>query len=865
MAIYHFSGSVISRSQGRSATAASAYRSGEKLTDERTGLVHDYTHKKDIVYSEIFLPDNAPEIFKNREVLWNAVEIAEKRKDAQLAREFTVSLPRELTIKENKNLISEFVNAEFVKLGMIADVCFHNDEKPDGERQPHAHIMLTLREVTQDGFGQKVRTWNAKENLLLWREAWASAVNQHLALNGHDKQIDHRSYEAQGIGLEPQYKIGPVIAKERLARLADHQRIARENGERIFEEPVLALNALTRQQSTFTHQDLARFINRHTEGSEQFQAVYDKVTASPELVLLGLDGEGRKRLTTREMLNVERAMMQNASIINARLGHEVKQKHTDKAMLTRTLSAEQRNALRYLTDSGDLKSVVGYAGTGKSYLLGAAREAWEDSGYRVRGAALSGVAALNLTNSSGIESRTIASFLYRFDRGMDTLTSRDILVVDEAGMLGSRQMERLVLETASSGAKLVLVGDWQQLQAIEAGASFRAIAKSHQYVELNHIRRQHIAWQCEASLDLAKGRVKEALTTYREHNHLHTFDTQAEAKVRLIDQWNDTRISNPENTQIILAYTRKDVRELNEMAREQKRRDGELGKDACFDMERGERQFAVNDRVYFLKREDSLSVINGTLGTIRSMNTKTGMLKVELDRDDLKPGQRLVAVNTTHYKHLEHGYAATVYKAQGVTIDRAYLLTSRHYDSHATYVALTRHRQSCDVFVSKETFKNERHLHEVLGRNRAKDVTLDYTNPEPEFSKNRTIFTEDFLKKIITSKEKRIDFDSFKREFSGQYPELMKHVKNELLEKQITEFSKAFQQYDKAWHANQLSSDEKREFTEYTASFAKSPNRMASLKNSNPELARQVEHMLKEQEKQMGRSDIHTKGLDLTL
>ena len=514
MAIYHLSGSIISRSQGRSAIASSAYRSGEKLADAKQGAIHDYSKKQDVVYTEIFFPAGAPEAFKNREVLWNAVEQFEKRKDAQLAREFTISLPRELTIEQNKALISEIVTHEFVGKGMIADVCFHNDLLKDGNRQPHAHVMLTLREVNEDGFGPKVRSWNDKALLRHWRESWSSSANHHLALNGFDVQIDHRSYEDQGIALEPQHKIGPSDARERMVRFADHQRIARENGKLIFENPGVALDAITREQATFTNQDLARFINRHTEHEAQFNLVFAKVKASNELVFLGLDAKGSQRFSTKSMLNLEASMMRHAEVLDKRLNHEVSEEAKEKAKATRQLSPEQETALQYLTAKGDLKSVVGYAGTGKSYLLGAARDAWEECGYRVQGAALSAIAALNLEGSAGIESRTIASLFYRLDKSTMQLSAKDILVVDEAGMLGTRTMERLVREVEHAGAKLVLVGDWQQLQAIEAGAPFRAIAETHQYVELNQIRRQNTPWQVNASLDLAQGAVAKALDAY---------------------------------------------------------------------------------------------------------------------------------------------------------------------------------------------------------------------------------------------------------------------------------------------------------------------------------------------------------------
>lgn len=823
MAIYHFSGSIISRSQGRSAIAAAAYRSAEKLADVRQGVVHDYSKKQEVVHTEIFLPAGAPESFKNREVLWNTVEQQEQRKDAQLAREFTISLPRELTIEQNKALITEFVTHEFVAKGMIADVCFHNDVMKDGNRQPHAHVMLTLREVNEQGFGKKVREWNDKELLLHWRESWANSANRHLALHGFDLHIDHRSNEARGIELEPQYKIGPSDARKQLARFEDHQRIARENGQVLFARPEIALDALTKEQSTFTHHDLARLIHRHTQDAAQFQQVFEKVKSCCEMVFLGLDSKGVQRFSTQSMLNMEASMMRAAENLNKRAGHEVSDVAIKNAKATRSLSLEQEAALHYLTTQGDLKSVVGYAGTGKSYLLGAASEAWEASGYRVQGAALSGIAALNLKNSSSIESRTLASLFYHLDKGTLHLDARDVLVVDEAGMLGTRIMERLTREVERAGAKLVLVGDPQQLQAIEAGAPFRALTQAHQYAELSQIRRQAIPWQVEASRDLALGLVAKALDAYQEHDHLHQFKFQYEAKEALINLWQDARIVNPEQSQLILAYTRREVAELNALARAQRHKDKELGEEAVFAMGRGERAFAVNDRVYFLKREDSLSVINGTLGTICAINKQSGVIRVELDRDEVQQKPRIVAVNTAHYTHLEHGYAATVYKAQGVTVDRAYVLPSKHYDAHATYVAMTRHRQSCDVFVSTEAFPNETLLQETLSRNRAKDLTCDYTRMEPEFARLRALTPEhdeverpNFEIRPLTEEDKtklaaflhegmhlkhsrgdrpvtltREDLFALKRRFEQEHPERARQLRQELFPNEAQEIASA--------------------------------------------------------------------------
>lgn len=725
MAIYHFSGTIISRSQGRSAVACAAYRSASRLQDERYDKIHDYSKKKDVAHTEILLPTSATASWmSDREKLWNFVEACEKRKDAQLAREFNFALPRELTLAQNIALARDFVQQEFVSKGMVADLCIHNDKNPAGELQPHAHVMLTLREVTSEGFGQKVREWNAKENLLLWREAWAEVANQHLFLQGHDLKIDHRTLEAQQIDLEPQHKIGAAVAKERLARWADHQRIALANGEKLFVEPELALTAITRQQSTFTHHDIARFVNRHTVDAAQFQAVYDKVLGCESLVRLGVDEQQRERFTMQAMLAVETEMLGHAEQLLARPAHQVEASYVEQALTSRTLSSEQQLAFNHLVSDGDLKNVIGYAGSGKSYLLGAAREAWEAQGYQVHGVTLSGIAAENLEAGSGITSRTMASRTYYWDKGEQLLTDKDILVVDEAGMMGSRQLHRLLAEAAKHQAKIVLVGDPYQLQAIEAGGAFRAVSEHSPTVSLTEIRRQQVAWQREATVELATGKTEAAIERYAKQAHVHAFETQAMAKYGLVELWNDARLAQPDKTQIILTYTREDVRSLNEMARQLRRKENELGVDHTLMTERGERVFAEHDRVYFLKNDRDLGVKNGTLGTIERI--QNNLLVVRLDPSDPQAKVRMITFSTERYNHLDHGYAATIHKTQGVTVDRAYLLASKYMDGHATYVGLSRHRLSADVFYSQEAFANERALVHALSRERSKDVTLDY-------------------------------------------------------------------------------------------------------------------------------------------
>lgn len=738
MAIYHFSAKVISRAAGSSALAAAAYRSASRLDDQRLGRHHDFSNKAGVIHSEVLLPDAAPAHLSDRERLWNEVETAEKRIDAQLAREVEFALPRELSPEMGIALAREFVAREFVGLGMVADLNVHRDTGADGEPKPHAHVLLTMREIGEQGFGKKVREWNRTELLEQWRERWAEHVNARLAELDIDARIDHRSLEAQGIALEPQNKLGPAasrMAADGLAseRLAEHQQIARYNGGRIIARPGIALEAITHQQATFTTRDLAKFIHRHSADQEQFDRAMAKVRASPELVKLGKDGRGEERFTSRDMLRTEQRLEQATVTLASRVSHAVPAAALDRAVATAEThglvpGVEQQAALRHITAGRDLASIVGYAGTGKSALLGIAREAWEQAGYRVQGLALSGIAAENLESGSGVASRTIASIEHQWAQGRELLTAKDVLVIDEAGMIGSRQMERIVSEAEKCGAKLVLVGDPEQLQAIEAGAAFRAIAERHGAVEVTEVRRQRDDWQREATRQLATGRTAEALEAYDQRGMVHATPSRDAARAELIERWDRDRQANPDSSSLILSHTRDEVQQLNQLARERLRRAGELGDEVAVRTERGKRAFAAGDRIMFLKNERSFGVKNGSLGRVDSVSA--ARMAVLLDNG------RTVAFDLKDYAQIDHGYAATIHKAQGATVDRTYVLATPGLDRHAAYVALSRHRRAVQLHYGADDFADRGKLVGTLSRERAKDIASDYAR---DFADRRAI------------------------------------------------------------------------------------------------------------------------------
>jgi Ti-type conjugative transfer relaxase TraA len=771
MAIYHLHVKVISRKAGQSAVASAAYRSASRLRGERLGRDQDFTAKRGVVHSEVLLPENAPEHWSDRERLWNDVEAFEVRKDAQLAREVEFALPRELTQAQGIDLARDFAQSEFVDQGMIADLNVHWDIGEDGMPKPHAHVMLTMRAVDKNGFGPKVRDWNRTEMVERWRERWAELANERLAELDIDARIDHRSFEAQGIALEPQSQIGATAQRiegegiEAADRAEMHREIARNNGERIIADPSIALDAITHQQSTFTRRDMAKFAHRQSDGMDQFNEVMGAIRNALDLVELGKDARGEDRFTTRQMIEAEQRLHRAAELMAERERHEVNDRDRLDALARAearglVLSGEQADALAHVTYGRDLGIVVGYAGTGKSAMLGLAREAWDAAGYEVRGVALSGIAAENLESGSGIASRTIASMEHGWNNGRDMLTLRDVLVIDEAGMVGTRQLERVLSHAAEAGAKVVLVGDPQQLQSIEAGAAFRSIHERHGGVEIGEVHRQREDWQRDATRDLATGRTADAIHAYDAHDMVHEAASREQARGDLIDHWDRDRQASPDRSRIILSHTNAEVRELNEAARDRMREAGDLGEDVHLKVERGARSFAAGDRVMFLQNERGLGVKNGTLGTIEHVSAQSMTARTDDGRN--------VSFDFKDYNKIDHGYAATIHKAQGMTVDRTHVLATPGMDAHGSYVALSRHRDSMDLHYGRDDFAGQDRLVRTLSRDRAKDMASDYERADPaqNYAERRGITfrkrVAEIVRKVVPDKVRGM-FDGLRR------------------------------------------------------------------------------------------------------
>lgn len=496
---------------------------------------------------------------------------------------------------------------------------------------------------------------------------------------------------------------------------------------------VQAVEKITEGQAYFSKQDLVRRTAEMgaltgAKAKEIKAAVSDFIEAG---ALIHLSTKDTKKIyTTHEIDALERRML---SLVEQGRSMEFPSLTGEGGYLRDGLSEEQRRAVFDITlREGDIKAVSGMAGTGKTTMLQAAREIWEEQGYRVLGASLAGIAAKNLETEAGIKSQTIAKLLYEIDqleKGREVkahpLDAKTVLVVDEAGMVGTRQMECLISEANKQGAKLVLVGDERQLQPIEHGGPFRVISEMVGRSELKEIRRQRDELDRKAVHAFADGRAAEGLRAYVERDLVTIQETRADTVKTLVHDWGKDETSL--KSKAILGGTKEAVRELNKTAQDLRRDRGELGKGS---IEANGYTFHEGDRVLFTKNSKKLGVLNGDLGTVVKVNAATDHLYVTLDRNDL------VAVPLFDYRNVELGYALTTHKMQGKTVDNAYILSGGSMlDRELSYVQMSRHRNEARLyFAVEESGKEIQNIAAVMNRSRQKEMAQEV---KPEYGKGQ--------------------------------------------------------------------------------------------------------------------------------
>ena len=473
--------------------------------------------------------------------------------------------------------------------------------------------------------------------------------------------------------------------------------------DQLVARPDLILGHISVKEATFTRTDVLRELAKRVTEPMALKLAADTAMASSELVPLDDDGT----FTTKDYQSAEAHLRSYASILAKGGGFGVENPKITRAMVAQDaemraafggcLSEEQRAALHHVLGDNQLSQVVGLAGAGKSTMLKSAYAAWTTQGVTVHGAALAGKAADGLEESSGIPARTLASLEMSWKNGYEPISRGDVLVIDEAGMIGTRQFYRIAQKMHEIGAKLVLVGDPDQLQPIEAGTPFRNLIERHGAASLTEIHRQRNEWQRQASRDLADGNVSEAIAAYDARGAVKHRSNRDTALAALVEDYvSDVELYGRDTTRLAFAHRRKDVFAINQAIRAALRTSVADADETIIETVTGPCAFAPGDRVVFTQNYKSLGVKNGQLGTMEKVSATEICLTLEGNP------RRTITFNPKHFTALDHGYAVTIHKSQGATVDRSFVLASRSMDDPLTYVSMTRHKDQLSLYINDE-------------------------------------------------------------------------------------------------------------------------------------------------------------------
>lgn len=786
---YHLNVQAISRSarrgrSSRSVVAAAAYRSGQKLevapavqkmikrmqNDAERPLVlpprarnlHDYRNKPGVIHSRIMVPTRMKtggktgrtrqtkedDWFYDREKLWNTVEAAEKRKDAQLARELNLFLPHVTDREQNIEMVEEFIRSNFTSKGMIADYAIHEPSERNDDRNVHVHIMLTMRRIKGDGFEEKKeREWNGRDKVLAWRYNWAEVVNKRINPMGFF--VDYRSNKDRGLEMEAQVYEGPSVTnsewqENRRRKAMEHNAKVRKVNKEKF------LNLVTEKKAIFEKVDILDAALHAGYTPNELEKVRKEKLASGELIQLR-DKQGRftGKFTTKAVREQEEAQAELSKEMAARQGYETKAGEKERILQSRIddgkpPTEDQRAVVDYVTSDGGFKIVKGPAGTGKSFTLKMIKEIYEESGYRIIGMSHTNKVVNDMRSDGFKEAYTLSRFLLDQKKRECKIIPPDektVIMVDEAAMMSLKQDEALFNIVQKSGTKLVYVGDENQFPSIDRGNAFGRYAEEIGFESLETIMRQKNGWDKEVSrklgtgLDPKKGlqdakkakekAIYEALTTIRQQSPetlIGCKDDKA-AMNALVGEWiSDSHRMEQEGrheSRFIIAQTNNQVNALNDIVQRAEIEAGRVDEDTLqqFETVRQEENphtgelevkaehvvsVGIGSRIQFGRTDHDMGIANGLIGEVTKMQGSHLTVKLDEPYQD----QTHITFDTNKYADFALGYAGTNYKAQGKTFDTCYVLDSNNWTSNAFYVAMSRARNPRKFFYSKKRHPN---------------------------------------------------------------------------------------------------------------------------------------------------------------
>jgi Ti-type conjugative transfer relaxase TraA len=774
----------VQRSNGKTACAKAAYNARTRIEFEGNCAldpdVYNWSLEEKPAEHAILLPEGVNPKFKDPQTLWNTAEAKERKVNSQVAMEVVLALPDDkmVTLEDRIFLTQSFVQTHFVDKGLAAQIDIHSPErkiqitrdnreqslfkgmkgnvlKQEGnlltvqfdktrtivfdhqeftgfvekENNWHAHVLVTTRRFKANGL--ELEDHKARDLMPRvcngkvvsgpdWGKLWTDHQNQYFQDKGLNLRVD-------SLGIEPQEHLGPVRMRGRAFDLLDeHSRLLDENATK-SKNPSQILEKLTQRQSVFTNDDLERFLQKHLPFEDHDQ-IRKEFWEQKEVVLLvdKITGEVTGKYSSQKVVEEEKRIVRLADQLQDKQTFKIDAKNSDA--FSKTLNEEQRKAFSGIIAGQKLICLQGYAGTGKSYLLGALRDLYLSAGYKVRGFGPDSATADVLKEKGFHNAENIYRFLFGVHNSRRQISKgKEVWILDEAGKLGNAPLLELLKTAEKNDVKLIFSGDHAQLTSVGRGGMFRLFCERYSSFVLADIQRQKNDKQREVAKDLAIGNAGSAVDKLSSASSIQWSATKKEAIETLISKWaSDTR-AHPRASTLLIAHTNDETRVLNEMVRIVRKQRGELSeREFSCNTSLGKVYLSIGDRIEFRQNDKELGVTNGLSGVL--VEAEPDKFIVSIGENERKT--RLVVFDPQKYHSYQLGYSSTYFRSQGRTIDRAYVLHSPSLNKRLFYVGLTRHVNEAYYFISKDQAYCLADLKRQASREDIKESAIAYATLE---------------------------------------------------------------------------------------------------------------------------------------
>jgi Ti-type conjugative transfer relaxase TraA len=704
MAIQFARLAYVSRSNNGNACCKGAYNSRSSIRDSRTNTNYNFSHKGDLLHHEVLLPFNADEKFKDPSNLMNLAESHESRINSQVLKEYVLALPddKDVSLEIKKEMVYEFIaKNKFLSNGIAIQFNIHSPDEED--KNLHAHLLLTTRKFSSCGnyLTSKTRDINAQvrggKNHYIIAELeesigamWKDIQNSVFESHGLENRVDY---------IKPinQKHVGPTRMRAPFNSKALENEEINEINKTLITSGEELLEFVTRGASVFKINDLKRALKLVDID------IHDKVLSeslNSAIPLFDSSGNKTEFFTTNCVREEEQKLLRLGGYINDFKNPLIKDKQNISNLINNSnLTLKQKEAITHLLlqDSG-IRILRGRAGVGKSHVLGHINTFLEDK-LNIIALAPTHKAKNELASVGFKNTDTVKGFLFKLYNDRIELKNNSLILIDEADMPSNSDYSEILRVAAIKNCNVLLSGDEKQLSSIDRGSVFEILGEKLGSFELSEIQRQQTNWGKSVAECFSQGKVAEGIKTLEENNKLFFKKNKQNTIDNIIKDFHNS----PEDikNKLILTIKNDDVAHLNKAARENLKTKGIIESDEYTVVPTGTSQilyFSVGDRVVFTKSEKSLNISNGDFGILK--NTSTTDFTVSLDQGND------ITFNKNLFTHIRHGYASTVYKAQGASIKDVFVFHDGFSTMKNSYVSMSRHINDLRLYVNKENTRN---------------------------------------------------------------------------------------------------------------------------------------------------------------